>query len=210
MPTGTDGQILEKDSTAQGGVKWVEKPVDGADAYGVYVKQYDEQHPEDPEHQGQDFMSRDQWLEYIRGKSAKEIYEKEYNEQLTDAEFIAKLKMNYPMLHVGYDEDNAGATIGVPFDGNLNPNGDNIGASDTTIGKLYLMPDAASDPENCIGFVTVLDGQTYKWCNVGAISIPSDVLAKSDVDNVCNNGATDKPASANFVMGFARKLQGGY
>jgi hypothetical protein len=114
--------------------------------------------------------------------------------------------MNYPMLHVSYDEDNAGAAVGVPFSGNLDPNGDNIGASETTMGKLYLMPDAASDPKNCIGFVTVLDVQTYKWCNVGAIRIPSDVLAKTDVDNECTNGTVDTPASAKAVMELKSKL----
>lgn len=180
-------------------VGWVEKPVDGDDAYHVWLDAngYNEQdHPVS------------EYNEYNRGKSAREIYNATYNKNLNDAEFAAELKMNYPMLHVGYDSTNAGATIGVPFSGNLDPTGDDIAAGETTMGKLYLMPDAASDPENCIGFVTVLDGQTYKWCNVGAIRIPSDVLAKSDVDNECTNGTVDTPASANIVMGLKKKLQG--
>lgn len=170
--------------------------LDSLDAYGVYVKET----TDNP------IKTRGEWLEYIRGKSAREIYNATYNEQLTDAQFAAELKMNYPMLHVGYNSANAGATIGVPFDGNLDPTGDDIAAGETTMGKLYLMPDDDLDPENCIGFVTVLVGQTHKWCNVGAIRIPSDVLAKSDVDNECTNGTVNTPASANVVMGLKAKL----
>lgn len=40
MPTGTDGQILEKDSNETGGVKWVPKPQDGKSALQIYNETY--------------------------------------------------------------------------------------------------------------------------------------------------------------------------
>jgi hypothetical protein len=40
MPTGTDGQILEKDSNETGGVKWVQKPQDGKSALQIYNETY--------------------------------------------------------------------------------------------------------------------------------------------------------------------------
>ena len=89
-----EGKILEKQASGFG---WVEKPVDGDDAYHVWLEAngYDEKdHPVS------------EYNEYNRGKSAREIYNATYNKNLNDAEFAAELKMNYPMLHVGYNASN--------------------------------------------------------------------------------------------------------
>jgi len=180
-----------------------EEWLDSLDAYGVYVKQYDEQNPEDTEHSGPDFMSRDQWLEYIRGKSAREIYNQEKGTDYDDARFIEAIKSNYPMKYVAYNETAYGATS--PFDsiGSLD-------ADETTEGKLWFMPN--SDNTETKLFITVNNGTaespTYKWYNMGVVDMPSNVLTEEMVDNECVDGATDEPASAKAVMQLKAKLEG--
>lgn len=53
MPTGTDGQILEKDSNETSGVKWVNKPSDGKSAYQLYVD-------------GGGTLTQEQWLASLK------------------------------------------------------------------------------------------------------------------------------------------------
>lgn len=193
------GKILEKQANGFG---WIDKPVDGDDAYGVYVKQYDEQHPDDPQHQSEDFMSRDEWLEYNRGKSAREIYNKENNTNYNDAQFIEAIKSNYPMKYVEYDSNAYGAS---------NPSSiSSITPSATTEGKLWFMPN--NDNTETKLFITVNNGTVdepdYDWYNMGVVDVPNNVLTEEMVDNECVDGATDEPASAKAVMDLKAKLEG--
>ena len=63
MPSGSDGQILEKDSTATNGVKWSPKPSNGLSAYELYVEEYKTAHSGD----ATGAMTETEWLASLKG-----------------------------------------------------------------------------------------------------------------------------------------------
>ena len=176
----TEG-VLEED-------EWL----DSLDAYGVYVKET----TDNP------VMTRGEWLEYNRGKSAREIYNQEKGTDYDDARFIEAIKANYPMKYVEYDANNYNATGITAISG--------ITAGEATEGKLWFMPN--NDNTETKLFITVNIGTAevpnYKWYNMGVVRVPSNALTEEMVDNECSDGAIDKPASAKAVMDLKAKLEG--
>lgn len=173
----------------------------GKSAYQLYLDNYEDEH-------GSTDGALDEaaWLESLQGKSALQIYNETMNTSLDEAGFINVLKQNYPMEYVTYNQAAAEQSIGTAFAAI-----DQLPASDSTAGKLYLMPNDGTTPTGTELFITVQTGATtYMWYRLGALSVPSNVLTEDKIVQNLTTGGSDKVLSGEvgvqIVNVIGRKL----
>ena len=172
----------------------------GKSAYQLYLDDYEDKHGSTD-----GALNEAAWLESLQGKSALQIYNETMNTSLDEAGFINVLKQNYPMEYVAYDQTAAGQSIGTAFAAI-----DQLAASASTAGKLYLMPNNGTTPKGTELFITVQTGATtYMWYRLGALSVPSNVLTEDKIVQNLNTGGADKVLSAEAGKELNVQLYGG-
>ena len=178
MPiNGNDGQILEKDSNEDGGVKWVNKPTDGTDgksAYELYVESVPS---------GQTILAQQEWLASLKAN-------------IGAFKFVAYDNTAESVFTNG----GVGTTYANTID-NL------TAGTDTTTDTILLMNDAASSPTKTLMIATQDNGNSgYEFVYAGDLqsAMSSNVLTDDKIDNDFAGGS-DNVASAEEAKTLQQK-----
>ena len=184
MPTGTDGQILEKDSNETSGVKWVNKPSDGQDGASAY-----ELYEQAEIAAGRTPLSQEAWLASLKANIGEFLFVP------TDATAVTAM-----------------ATIGQTYSSAIDPLGKNVAPSQNTLSVILLMNDDATTPTKTMMIATQDDGSSgFEFVYAGDLqsAMPSNVLTETDIDDTHLVNPTDSDvASAKDVMQLKAKLEG--
>lgn len=177
MPTGTDGQILEKDSNETSGVKWVNKPSDGQDGASAY-----ELYEQAEIAAGRTPLSQEAWLASLKANIGEFLFVP------TDAAAVTAM-----------------ATIGQTYSSAIDPLGKNVAPSQNTLSVILLMNDDATTPTKTMMIATQDDGSSgFEFVYAGDLqsAMPSNVLTETDIDNSFAGGS-GKVAGAIEVKNLA-------